>query len=172
VFITVGASPLLDPLHDVDQMLLLLRSAGRAPEEVVLELTEREAVRDLDRLREVVATYRAEGFRFALDDVGEGYSTFDALATVIPEFIKVAGKLTRQARARGPRAAIEALVTFAASTGAQVIAEGLESEDQVLAVRRLGVTLGQGFVLARPAEPRRWREAEAAAAATAGGTAA
>jgi EAL domain-containing protein (putative c-di-GMP-specific phosphodiesterase class I) len=46
-----------------------------------------------------------------------------------------------------------------------VIAEGLESEDQVLAVRRLGVTLGQGFVLARPAEPHRWREAEAMAAA-------
>jgi EAL domain-containing protein (putative c-di-GMP-specific phosphodiesterase class I) len=53
-------------------------------------------------------------------------------------------------------------VTFAASTGARVIAEGLESEDQVLAVRRLGVTLGQGFVLARPSEPRRWRDAEAA----------
>ncbi|MGH7748870.1 MAG: diguanylate cyclase, partial [Candidatus Dormibacteria bacterium] len=50
VFINVGASPLLDPVHDVDQMLLLLRSAGRSPEEVVLEITEREAVRDLDRL--------------------------------------------------------------------------------------------------------------------------
>ncbi|HEY2702277.1 MAG TPA: GGDEF domain-containing protein [Candidatus Dormibacteraeota bacterium] len=158
VFINVGATPLLDPVHDVDQMLLLLRSAGRVPQEVVLEITEREAVRDLDRLREVVAIYRAEGFRFALDDVGEGFSTFDALATVIPEFIKVAGKLTRQSHARGPRAAVEALVTFARSTGAEVIAEGLESEEQVATVLRLGVTLGQGFVLARPAEPARWRE--------------
>jgi diguanylate cyclase (GGDEF)-like protein len=165
VFINVGATPLLDPVHDVDQMLLLLRSAGLPPTAVVLEITEREAVRDLDRLREVVAIYRAEGFRFALDDVGEGFSTFDALATVTPEFIKVAGKLTRQSHARGPRAAVEALVTFAASTGAQVIAEGLESEDQVARIRALGVTLGQGFVLARPAEPRRWREAEAVPAA-------
>ncbi len=170
VFINVGATPLLDPVHDVDQMLLLLRSAGRAPGEVVLELTEREAVRDLDRLREVVAIYRAEGFRFALDDVGEGFSTFDALATVIPEFIKVAGKLIRQSHARGPRAAIEALVTFAASTGAQVIAEGLESEEQVATVLRLGVTLGQGFVLARPAEPGRWHGAAVSATvATAAG---
>jgi diguanylate cyclase (GGDEF)-like protein/PAS domain S-box-containing protein len=159
VFINVGASPLLDPVHDVDQMLLLLRSAGRAPEEVVLEITEREAVRDLERLREVVAAYRAEGFRFALDDVGEGYSTFDALVTVIPEFIKVGGRLTRRCHERGPRAAIEALVTFAASTATQVIAEGLETDDSVDAVRELGVSLGQGFVLARPAEAGWWREA-------------
>jgi len=164
VFINVGATPLLDPVHDVDQMLLLLRSAGREPQEVVLEITEREAVRDLDRLREVVATYRAEGFRFALDDVGEGYSTFDALATVIPEFIKVAGKLTRRSCEPGPRAAIEALVTFAASTGAQVIAEGLETEEQLETVRRLGVGLGQGFVLARPAEASHWRQPAALAA--------
>jgi diguanylate cyclase (GGDEF)-like protein len=163
VFINVGATPLLDPIHDVDQMLLLLESAGRQPHEVVLEITERESVRDLDRLREVVATYRAEGFRFALDDVGEGYSTFDALATVMPEFIKIAGKLTRRSCEPGPRAAIEALVTFAASTGAQVIAEGLETEEQVEAVRRLGVGLGQGFVLARPAEATRWRRPEPAA---------
>jgi EAL domain-containing protein (putative c-di-GMP-specific phosphodiesterase class I) len=84
---------------------------------------------------------------------------------VIPEFIKVAGKLTRHSCERGPRAAIEALVTFAASTGAQVIAEGLETEEQVAAVRRLGVALGQGFVLARPALAGTWREVEAAAAA-------
>ena len=168
VFINVGATPLLDPVHDVDQMLLLLRSAGREPHEVVLEITEREAVRDLDRLREVVATYREEGFRFALDDVGEGYSTFDTLATVIPEFIKVAGKLTRRSTEPGPRAAIEALVTFAASTGAQVIAEGLETEEQLETVRRLGVGLGQGFVIGRPAEASHWLLPEPVAAASAG----
>jgi EAL domain-containing protein (putative c-di-GMP-specific phosphodiesterase class I) len=159
VFINVGAAPLLDPVHDVDQMLLLLRTAGRVPQEVVLEITEREAVRDLDRLREVAVAYRAEGFRFALDDVGEGYSTFDALVNVVPEFIKVGGGLTRRCHERGPRAAIEALVTFAASTGTRVIAEGLESQDCVDAMRELGVTLGQGFVLARPAEAGWWREA-------------
>jgi EAL domain-containing protein (putative c-di-GMP-specific phosphodiesterase class I) len=116
----------------------------------------------------VVATYREEGFRFALDDVGEGYSTFDALATVIPEFIKVAGKLTWRSTERGPRAAIEALVTFAASTGAQVIAEGLETEEQLETVRRLGVGLGQGFVIGRPAEASRWLQPEPLAAASAG----
>jgi EAL domain-containing protein (putative c-di-GMP-specific phosphodiesterase class I) len=57
------------------------------------------------------------------------------------------------------------LVTFAGSTGAEVVAEGLESEEQVATVLRLGVILGQGFVLARPAEPARWRRLDAAATA-------
>jgi EAL domain-containing protein (putative c-di-GMP-specific phosphodiesterase class I) len=153
VFINVGADSLLDPVHDVDQMLLLLRWAGRRPEEVVLEVTERDAIRDLDRLVEVLARYRASGFRFALDDVGEGHSTFEVLAAAMPEFLKVAGSLVRRLDTLGPRSAVEALVTFALATGAEVIAEGIEAAPTVDTLRGLGVTLGQGFALGRPASP-------------------
>src|SRR5207245_8246675 len=95
LFINVNVSALLDPLHDVDQMLLLLRWAGRRPDEVVLEVSEREAVADMSRLRQVLADYRAEGFRFAVDDVGEGHSTLEVLAAAAPEFIKIARSLTQ-----------------------------------------------------------------------------
>jgi diguanylate cyclase (GGDEF)-like protein len=156
IFVNVGVSGLLDPLHDVDQMLLLLRWARRNPATVVLELTEREAVQDIDRLIEVLTVYREHGFRFALDDVGAGHSTFEVLAAAVPEFVKISEKLTRRAIELGPQSTISAVVTFAIESGGQVIAEGLETDEGVQLMRRLGVTLGQGYALGGPAAASRW----------------
>lgn len=152
LFINVGVLAFVDPLHDIDQMFLLLRWAGLAPEHIVLELSEREAVTDRARLRSVLARYRYHGFRFAIDDVGEGHSTIEVLAAARPEFIKIARTLSSPATAAadGSVAAIAALVTFASATGAMVIAEGLESEDDIELMADLGVTAAQGFALGRP----------------------
>jgi diguanylate cyclase (GGDEF)-like protein len=150
VFINVGATPLLDPVHDVDQMLLLLRSAGSKPERLVLEITEREVVSDLDRLRTVLSAYREQGFRFAVDDVGEGHSTLELLAAAHPEFLKVARSLTTTATRSGSRAAIRATVAFAHSCGSTVVAEGVENNVAVEQMMALGVSHGQGFLLGRP----------------------
>ncbi|MBV8528559.1 MAG: EAL domain-containing protein, partial [Candidatus Dormibacteraeota bacterium] len=152
LFVNVGVLALTDPLHDIDQMFLLLNWAGRRPDEIVLELSEREAVTDRARLRAVLSSYRYHGFRFAIDDVGEGHSTIEVLATARPEFIKVAGTLSRGPgkTVDGNVAAIAALVTFATATGAIVIAEGLESAEDIELMGDLGVTAGQGFALGMP----------------------
>ena len=152
LFVNVGVLALTDPLHDIDQMFLLLNWAGRRPDEIVLELSEREAVTDRARLRAVLSSYRYHGFRFAIDDVGEGHSTIEVLATARPEFIKVAGTLSRGPgpTVDGNVAAIAALVTFAGATGAVVIAEGLETVEDIELMTDLGVTAGQGFALGYP----------------------
>jgi len=150
LFVNVSVSALLDPLHDVDQMLLLLEYVGRSAHDVVLEITEREAVPDLDRFATVLAAHREHGFRFAIDDVGEGHSTLEVLAVASPEFIKVARGLMVAAHAPGARSAIRALVAFARSSGAAVIAEGIESEAERELMMQLGVELGQGFALGEP----------------------
>jgi len=98
----------------------------------------------------VVAQYRAEGFRFALDDVGEGHSTLEVLTAANPEFIKIARSLAVGVDEDGPRSAVRALVTFAQSSGTDLIAEGLETDAQIETVLRLGVQFGQGFGLALP----------------------
>jgi EAL domain-containing protein (putative c-di-GMP-specific phosphodiesterase class I) len=151
LFVNVGVRALLDPIHDADQMLMLMRWASRSPSSVVLEISERELVSDLERFREVIGAYRREGFRFALDDVGEGHSTLEMMAAANPEFIKVARSLTEQSMFGSHRAVIRALVEFGRSNGAQVIAEGIETEAQLDNVRELGVDLGQGYALGRPA---------------------
>jgi EAL domain-containing protein (putative c-di-GMP-specific phosphodiesterase class I) len=152
VFVNVGVGALLDPVHDVDQMLLLLRFAGRAPRDVVLEITERETITDLDRLRHVLARYRREGFRIAIDDVGEGRCTLEVLATAMPEYLKLARSLIVDAEQPGPRSAIEAAVAFARSSGAAVIAVGVENAAVAERMRSLGIELGQGWHLGIPME--------------------
>ena len=150
LFLNVSAVPLLDPVHDVDQMLMLLEASGAQAHQVVLEITERELISDLRRVREVLAAYREHGFRFALDDVGEGHSTLELLAAARPEFIKIARSLTMTASHSSSRAAIRAAVAFAQVSGAAVIGEGVENEFAAGQMTALGVGLGQGMWLGRP----------------------
>jgi EAL domain-containing protein (putative c-di-GMP-specific phosphodiesterase class I) len=154
LFINCGVSGLIDPVHRVDQMLLVLDAVKRSPSDVVMEITERELVGDLNRLRQVVNTYRGEGFRFAIDDVGEGHSTLEVLATTEPEFIKVARSLVVESANRGGRAAIRAVVAFAIEMNADVIAEGIEHTETADYLQQLGVKYGQGWAFGRPAFPR------------------
>jgi diguanylate cyclase (GGDEF)-like protein/PAS domain S-box-containing protein len=151
LFINVSAMTLMDPVHDVDQMLLVLGAAGASPTQVVLEITEREIISDLARLRLVLATYREHGFRFAVDDVGEGHSTLELLVAACPEILKIARSLTMTASRSGSRSAIRAVTAFAESSGATVLAEGIENDVVAAQMADLGITLGQGWWLGRPA---------------------
>jgi diguanylate cyclase (GGDEF)-like protein len=156
VFVNCNVSGLVDPVHRVDQMLLLLEACGRDAGDVVLEITERELVGDLSRLKMVVSSYRREGFRFAVDDVGEGHSTLEVLAATSPDFVKIARSLVVDAATAGPRAAIRAVVAFADEVGAYTIAEGIETSGTAQYMRQLGVHLGQGWFFGRPELPPDW----------------
>jgi diguanylate cyclase (GGDEF)-like protein len=150
VFLNISAATLLDPIHGVDQLLLVLRHAGRPPETVVLEITEHERIRDYDALARVLAAYRAEGIRFALDDVGEGHSTLQLLTASASEFLKLGRSLTMTSTKIGSRAAMDATMTFARVSGAAVIAEGVENEFVADLMKAAGIRLGQGFGLGKP----------------------
>jgi len=150
LFLNISAAALLDPVHGVDQLLMLLSSAGREPTTVVLEITEHERIRDYVALADILASYRAEGIRFALDDVGEGHSTLELLAASASEFLKLGRSLTMTATKLGSRAAMDAAMAFARVSGAAVIAEGVENEFVADLMKAGGITLGQGFGLGRP----------------------
>jgi diguanylate cyclase (GGDEF)-like protein len=150
LFLNISAAALLDPVHRVDQLLMLLSNAGRAPSTVVLEITEHERIRDYNVLANILAEYRAEGIRFALDDVGEGHSTLELLAASASEFLKLGRSLTMTATKVGSRAAMDATMAFARASGAAVIAEGVENEFVADLMKAGGITLGQGFGLGRP----------------------
>ncbi len=150
LFLNISASALLDPIHGVDQLLLLLRAAERAPETVVLEITEHERIRDYEVLGSVLAAYRAEGIRFAVDDVGEGHSTLELLAASASEYLKLGRSITVTPGRVGSRAAINATIAVANVTGAVVIAEGVENEFVADQMKESGIRFGQGFGLGKP----------------------
>lgn len=123
---------------------------------VVLEITEHEAIPDYGLLRQAVLRLGPD-VRLAVDDAGAGVANFNHLVELRPDFIKIDISLVRGVHEDvGRQAVVVGLVHFAASAGCQVIAEGIETEDELAAVRDLGVTLGQGYLLARPAAVETW----------------
>jgi PAS domain S-box-containing protein len=134
----------------------VLDEARRA---IVLEITEHEAVAEYAALRGAVARLGPR-VRIAVDDTGAGVANFNHLAELRPSFLKIDIGLVRGVEHDvGRQAVVAGLVHFAASTGGQVIAEGIETTAEETAVADLGVTLGQGFGLARPKPAAAWASA-------------
>ncbi len=129
-----------------DRLEAWVQASGLTPHRVVLEVTEREMT-DPSRFYTEVSRLRQAGFRFAVDDVGTGYSNFSLLADLVPEFFKLDLDFVRLTRVRPVRQLlVEALVRFASQIGAMVVAEGIESVEDAEVFRLLGVELGQGFL--------------------------
>jgi diguanylate cyclase (GGDEF)-like protein len=164
LFLNISAAALLDPVHGVDQLLLLLQNVQRPAHTVVLEITEHERIRDYDALARVLSAYRTEGIRFALDDVGEGHSTLELLAASASEYLKLGRSLTMTATRVGSRAAMDATMAFARVSGAMVIAEGVENEFVADLMKAGGIHLGQGFGLGKPTVAKEVEDVAAALA--------
>ncbi len=106
-------------------------------------------------LREAMRELGA-GVRLAVDDAGAGVANFNHLVELRPSFVKIDAGLVRGVdNDSSRRAVVVGLIHFAAEAGCEVIAEGIETAEEHATVSELGVTLGQGFLLARPAVARR-----------------
>ena len=121
---------------------------------VVLEITEHAAVRDYAALNEAIQPLKKLGARLAVDDAGAGFASLRHILSVAPDIIKLDLAMTRDvATDRGSRAMVAALVSFARESGAVVVAEGIETKEQLRALNDLGVDYGQGYLLGRPTRP-------------------
>jgi EAL domain-containing protein (putative c-di-GMP-specific phosphodiesterase class I)/CheY-like chemotaxis protein len=137
------------------ERLLELLDAVEA-DRVVVELTEHEAVEDYDRLMAAVARVRDRGTRVAIDDAGAGFASLRHILRIEPDIIKLDISLTRDVHAHRPqRALAAALVSFADELGMSVIAEGVERQEEQDTLIELGVRLGQGYFMGRPAPLRK-----------------
>ena len=121
------------------------------PARVVVELTEHAPVRDYDTLQRALDELRDLGTRVAIDDCGAGFTSLRHVALIAPEFLKLDMMLCRDVREPARAALARALVSYARETGSVVVAEGIERRDDLEALRELGVELGQGYLLAKPA---------------------
>jgi EAL domain-containing protein (putative c-di-GMP-specific phosphodiesterase class I) len=93
-----------------------------------------------------------EHVRLAVDDAGSGYAGLQHLLEIQPDIMKLDIALVRSVDVDpGRRALIASMITFAHKTGCTVLAEGIETQAELDTLRALGVTLGQGYLLGRPA---------------------
>jgi EAL domain-containing protein (putative c-di-GMP-specific phosphodiesterase class I)/GGDEF domain-containing protein len=121
------------------------------PERVVIEITERTAIKDYPKFRGRLQAFRDRGFRFAVDDAGSGYAGLGSIANLEPDFIKLDISLINSIDTNFIKQnLVETMVKFAEEHDAQVIAEGVERAEELETVKQLGVPLVQGFFLHRP----------------------
>jgi EAL domain-containing protein (putative c-di-GMP-specific phosphodiesterase class I)/CheY-like chemotaxis protein len=124
-------------------------------ETVVFEISEHARVADYEGLIAVLDEIRARGARLAIDDAGAGFASLQHILRLSPDYIKLDMGLTRGVDADPARRALaSALTSFGNEIGASLIAEGIETAEELATLRGLGVRYGQGFYLGRPsAEP-------------------
>jgi EAL domain-containing protein (putative c-di-GMP-specific phosphodiesterase class I)/GGDEF domain-containing protein len=121
------------------------------PSRVVIEITERTAIKDYPKFRERLKAFRNMGYRFAVDDAGSGYAGLGSIANLEPDFIKLDISLINAIDTNFIKQnLVQTMVHFANDHGAKVIAEGVERAEEFKTVQELGVHLVQGFFLHRP----------------------
>jgi len=118
---------------------------------LVVELTEHSRIDDYGRIRLALEPARLQGMRLAIDDVGAGFAGFGHMLGLEPDIIKLDISLIRHIDAHAARRSLVAsMVAFGRQTSADVVAEGIETKQELDTLRELGVRYGQGFLLGRP----------------------
>lgn len=132
--------------HDLRDVL-----GGFPLERVVLELTEHDHVADYAPLIRALRPLREGGMRVAIDDAGAGYSSMSHILNINPDFIKLDISLTQRIDAdRKRRALAAALIEFGRQTQCEIVAEGVETRDELETLRGLGVQMAQGYFISPP----------------------
>ncbi len=151
LFLNVDASTLHDPKFRSGFTVKKLREYGIIANRIVIELTEQRAIIDMASFVSTVQHYQAQGFQIAIDDFGSGYSGLNRVCELNPGFLKIDMNLIRDIhKDRLKRAAVSSTVEFCHKSSIQVIAEGIECEEELKAVIQLGVDFAQGYHLCRP----------------------
>jgi EAL domain-containing protein (putative c-di-GMP-specific phosphodiesterase class I) len=156
LFLNASPQAVEDPDWSTGGMDRLLAQSGLAPADVVIEITERVAIVKHDDFQTALRAFKARGYRVAVDDMGAGYSSFQALASIEPDFLKFDVSLVRDIdRSSIKRGLLDSLRQLAVKIGARVIAEGVEREEERATLLALGIELGQGYVFHREDGGRR-----------------
>jgi EAL domain-containing protein (putative c-di-GMP-specific phosphodiesterase class I) len=124
---------------------------GFDPRRLMFEFTENEKITDTAHVQNIIATYKLMGFTTALDDFGAGHAGLGLLATFQPDLIKIDMELVRGVSSSPARQAImRGIVAIARELGVIVLAEGIETEAEMLSLRSAGVSLMQGYLFSKP----------------------
>lgn len=119
---------------------------------IIFEITEKTSISDYHNFRRVLENYISQGYKIALDDTGSGYSGLKLLAKTRPQFVKIDMDLVRDIDKDSLKQALmKAFYDFSLVTNMKIIAEGIETVDELNTLIGIGIPYGQGYFLQRPA---------------------
>ena len=165
LFVNLSADALVRLLRvgGRDALVDMVGGLGLLPRMLVFEITEHTRVVDMDKLARAVETTRTAGVSLALDDFGDGRSSLRLWSQIKPEFVKIDKYFSSDiSRHADKLKTIQALQQIASIFHTELIAEGIETQDDLRVLRDLGIAYGQGYLLGRPESQTRERIANEA----------
>jgi diguanylate cyclase (GGDEF)-like protein len=147
LFLNVSLESLLQAKGSLADRMLL------GPQRIIMELTENQPTYDYRRLIEAASRYRELGCQIAIDDLGEGFSSLRLWSELRPEFVKIDKHFIQRINQDPVKLHfVRSIQEIASNSGSLVIAEGIETRAELLAVKDLGIGFGQGYFIAYPQE--------------------
>jgi diguanylate cyclase (GGDEF)-like protein len=128
-----------------------LDKVGIDPHRIVFEITEREAIKNISIFKSTINNYKMQDFKIAIDDAGAGYSGLNLISDINPHFIKLDMNLIRDVdKDMTKQSLLRSMVEFSNLTNTKLIAEGIETEEELETLVEIGINYGQGYYLQRP----------------------
>ena len=130
-----------------------LKQFGIGRDSIIFEVTEKNAVEDVQGFKDTIRHYKLQGYTMAIDDAGSCYSGLNLICDVVPHYLKLDMSLIRDIDKDTIKyAMVKSMAEFAKLTDIQIIAEGIETEGELQALLNIGVQCGQGYFIRKPHE--------------------
>ena len=151
IFINFIPTSIYSPEHCLTSTIQTAEQIGVSPSKFVFEVVETEKVDDLEHLKNILGFYKKRGFKYALDDVGEGYSTIELLQEIKPHYMKLDKKYVQGvAGDENKQKVAQTMLEAALQVDSVPLAEGIEEEEDYVWLRDQGFQLFQGYLFGRP----------------------
>jgi EAL domain-containing protein (putative c-di-GMP-specific phosphodiesterase class I) len=151
IFVNTLPATMRDPQFRDKALIEFLDKVQVKPERIVIEITEHLIIENKSIFLDTMGYFTSLGMSFAVDDVGAGHSGLGTIAKLKPSYLKIDMELVRDVHASEfNRRMVKDLIALGHGIGAEVLAEGIEKEEEAQVLRGIGVDFGQGYHLARP----------------------
>lgn len=155
LFINCLPSAIHDPEFKDKYLKAFIKEVAINPANIILEVTEREAVENFDSFKKALTCYSSDtGFAVAVDDTGSGFSSLEMVVELKPQFIKLAMTVIRGIDKNIlKQELVKAMASLSEKINSIIIAEGIETQEELKVLQDIGIPYGQGFLFAHPAFP-------------------
>jgi EAL domain-containing protein (putative c-di-GMP-specific phosphodiesterase class I) len=151
IFINTLPVTIRDPEFQGKHLIKFLEQARVSPHRIVIEITEKLVIENYSLFQDAMSYFTELGMSLAVDDVCAGYSGLETIARLTPAYLKIDMALVRDVHASTVnQQMVGAIIALGHGIGAKVIAEGIQTEDELRTLVSLGVDYGQGYLIGRP----------------------
>lgn len=150
-FINFLPSTIYNPEYCLQHTFRLVEKYQINPDDLVFEVVESEKIEDIQHLKNVLNTYKRQGMKVALDDVGTGFSTLEVLEMLNPDYVKIDRQYIHYCdEVAENQEFLTRVIELANKLDITVLAEGIERKEEMEYCQKIGIDLAQGFYIGKP----------------------